>query len=225
VVGAFQEGRGGYARLGSPRLGLAFDALLPEKTQPDYRLHADEIYDAEHVLVGAAAEHRASDHLSWVEPRVFVGKREFDSRVGAYASVAESILPGGFQAATWGLEFNGRGISPEDAPVMQAHLRAFVEATAFDLARASHPGPALPHSVVGGFATGLGVALGGSMASFGFDVRGGVNRPDVLRDLPSAHGHGDVALVGFLRITPPIPRRERAPVDPAAPPESPAPAP
>ena len=212
----YEDGRGHYVRLGVPYLHFATGILFPRHTSPDFRVATDAIFERGPFALSAAGEDRSSDHLVWIEPRIAVEKRENESHAGGYLSVAEAISPGGFQAATAGLEFDGRGVTPIDSPVMQARFRVFAEATAFDLARASHPGSAaLPHSLLGGFSTGLSLSLGGSVASFGWDVHGGVNRPTLLRDLPMAHGQGDVAMIGWMRITPPIPHHRA--VEPAAP--------
>ena len=213
AVYGYENGRGHYVRLGVPILGLAGDVLFPRHTSPDYRIATADFFEKGPFGFSAAGEDRSSDHLLWIEPRVTVAARENESHAGGYVSVAEAILPGGFQAATAGLEFDGRGLTPVEAPVIQARFRVYAEATAFELARASHPGSErLPHSIVGGFATGLSLSLGGSIASFGWDVRGGVNRPALLRDIPMAHGQGDVSMTGWMRITPPVPhRRAKAP--------------
>lgn len=200
-VYGYEPHHGSYLRLGTPFLGLSADVLLPSRTPPDYRIAADDLYEQGAFTVAMRGEDRTSDHLVFVEPRVGIAKHENESHAGGYLASAVALDPGGFQSATAGLDFDGRGITPEDVPVMQVRLHAFAEVTAFDLARASHPGPPLPHSVVGGFTAGLGVSLGGSMASFGFDMRAGVNRPALLRDLPAAHGHGDILLVSSMRMS------------------------
>lgn len=191
VVYGNEDRDGHYLRVGVPMAGLYWDALTgPERRE--YAMETVEYPIARRWSLAASGEHR-SDGLTFTELRTRLGKRD---GLSVYGAAASEIEPWGFHSARLGGTIGGSGI--HESGLMWVRLGAFAEATLYD-------GPAGPREQLG-MNFGAHLLFGSGPFAIDWRLQAGVNRPDRLRDLPSARARSDVEVSAYVRWTPALRR-------------------